>query len=1073
MASLDNTRTSRVSMSPWRRMVAPTWMLLVLSLALTACAFTTSDPTSRSSTLVVDAGAHWLVLPFENDTGQPTATRQIDALIRSGLSARGLPTINSNAGNGAALTVSGQARYALSGRILKWDAARTGRSRGTVKLQIQVVDLDNGETLRTADAEKKTPRREGMTAAASGVVERLLAPIKPLTRRAVASTADTESARSVTSVDSASQLLVANRRDTGSGILTAADVRVAATDAPTRPLPSTTAESLQGRATAFFYGTDVPVTLLQQFDRVVLEHDNLVPSEIAALNNDDVASFAYLSVGEVGPDRVWDAPPDMAWSLGKNSHWNSAVMDLANPAWISFLLNRVDQLMQGGHQGLFLDTMDSFTLVAKEPVARAAQQAGLVSLITQMRQRHPEIRLIANRGFEVLDAVAPHLEAVAAESLYANWNNAKRTYGTVEPQDREWLLGQLNAARDTHGLDVIAIDYVEPAQRDRAVDVARRIASHGFVPWVATPSLDYVGVGAIDVQAREVMMLFDSNINGTQGQSEVHRLLAMPLEYYGFVPVYHDVKVNGLPPMNLGGRYAGIAYWSREPKLAAPLVDWFSRQMDDGVKVALMGSLGAAEAQELFVRAGVELTTPLDANTTSIDYQDALIGFERPLPPRQEWLGPALSSVGKDNTTHLRLRDGASNTTDLVVTGPWGGLATAPGVLDYDIDPSTYWIVDPFEFLARALDLHALPMPDVTSEGGKRLWFAHIDGDAMPSWAEMPGRQLGAEVVRDRILKRWTLPHTISVVEAEMTRMDHVADRRARMKSVAREIFAMPQVEIATHTFSHPFRWKKLQKEATSGTYNIDVGDYQYSPEREVAGSAAYIDEQLAPQGKRTEVVLWSGDALPDEGALASAEAAGLVNLNGGYSAITRAEPSVTNLTPMVRTVGKYTQVYAPIMNENVYTGEWTGPFDGFRRVIETLSMTDKPRRIKPINIYYHFYIGTKIAAIRSLEEVYRWSVQQDIHPISVSDYAERVARFRSAGVARLLDGRFQFTGLGSLSSVRVLSDDTSVDSSASSGVILARQLHDGLYLKLDGSRRPIVALTEAPILGAGREAAR
>ena len=53
-------------------------------------------------------------------------------------------------------------------------------------------------------------------------------------------------------------------------------------------------------------------------------------------------------------------------------------------------------------------------------------------------------------------------------------------------------------------------------------------------------------------------------------------------------------------------------------------------------------------------------------------------------------------------------------------------------------------------------------------------------------------------------------------------------------------------------------------------------------------------------------------------------------------------------------------------MNENVYTNDWTGPFYGFRDVIDTFRMTGEPRRLKPINLYYHTYSASKVAALKA-----------------------------------------------------------------------------------------------------------
>jgi len=241
------------------------------------------------------------------------------------------------------------------------------------------------------------------------------------------------------------------------------------------------------------------------------------------------------------------------------------------------------------------------------------------------------------------------------------------------------------------------------------------------------------------------------------------------------------------------------------------------------------------------------------------------------------------------------------------------------------------------------------------------------------------------------------------------------------------------------------------------------VGDYQYSPEREIAGSARFINENLAPKNKKTELMLWSGNALPEEPALAASHNAGLINLNGGFTTISKAAPSVSRISPMARTVGPYIQAYAPIMNENVYTNDWQGPFDGFRRVIETFEMTDKPRRFKPLSIYYHFYAGTKLASLRSLKEIYEWSTQQDILPIYASTYAKKVPHFRHAGVARYLDGSWKLSSLGTIKSIRVLDKSQWPQLSSSRGLVGSRQLHDGMYIHTDGSDQVVFKTTDRP----------
>ncbi len=813
---------------------------------------------------------------------------------------------------------------------------------------------------------------------------------------------------------------------------------------------------LVGNSIAIYYAANPPIDELSQFDRLVLEPDNVKTDELQNLTEHGAVAYAYLSVGEVGATRSYAANIKDEWILGKNDVWNSKVLDLGNPGWTDFLMRRIDSLVNSGYSGLFLDTMDSYHIYANSPQEKKRQEMALGSFIQQVSQRHEGIRLIANRGFEVLEHTGPFLEAIAAESLYASWDNTAQRYVDVSETDRQWLLGKLNAAKKQYGLDVVSIEYLPPERREEARQVATSVANLGFTPWVSTPALDYIGVGALEVMPRKVMLLFDSRINGKLYATQVHELVAPIIEYYGYVPIYIDVATQKLPSGELKGQYAGLVSWSYAPYAVPELSAWVKQQIKSNIPVAMFGTPIIPVDQWVSEKMDIRSNTPFHADSLKSSFKSDLIDYEIAIPARSDTIGLNVSSQGDENEVHFTVEDNKGVRADLVITGEWGGIAASPATVIVDFDETSKWIIDPFKFLEKSLKLKKLPMPDVTTENGKRLWLAHIDGDALPSWAETGDRKLGAEMILETILERYKMPHSISIVEAEMTSISAVEDRRQRMFDVARRIFAMPSVEIATHTFSHPFKWELVGKWPRSGKYNIDVGDYRYSPEREIGGSARFIDENLAPANKKTELMLWSGNALPEESALAAAYNSGLINLNGGYTTINKSNPSISLISPMARTVGPYVQAYAPIMNENVYTNDWLGPFDGFRRVIETFKMTDKPRRFKPLSIYYHFYAGTKRASLRSLEEIYEWSTKQDILPVHASYYAKKVPEFRKVGVARYINGSWKLSALGSIRSIRILDEGIWPDLSMSSGLAGSRRLHDGMYLHTDGSKQVV-----------------
>jgi hypothetical protein len=140
--------------------------------------------------------------------------------------------------------------------------------------------------------------------------------------------------------------------------------------------------------------------------------------------------------------------------------------------------------------------------------------------------------------------------------------------------------------------------------------------------------------------------------------------------------------------------------------------------------------------------------------------------------------------------------------------------------------------------------------------------------------------------------------------------------------------------------------------------------------------------------------------------------------MNGGETMITRSFPSLTLVAPLGVPKGKYFQVYAPNQNENVYTNNWTGPFYGFERVIETFELTDATYRLKPVDIYFHTYAASKPASLKALDKVFKWASAQETTPVQVSDYVRKVQDFNNMVVAKTPDG-WRVRGTGNLHELR------------------------------------------------------
>jgi peptidoglycan/xylan/chitin deacetylase (PgdA/CDA1 family) len=808
-------------------------------------------------------------------------------------------------------------------------------------------------------------------------------------------------------------------------------------------------------AVALHYGADAPLEELKAFDIVVVEPDH--GFDPVRYRKPYSELFAYVAVGEIQPSRSYAKAIPAEHLLAANNDWGSKVIDLSWPEWPTFVAEVIVRpLWEKGYRGFFLDTLDSYRLA--KGVDEVAQQRGLIAVIETLHRQYPGIRLMLNRGFEVVPAVRDKVMMVAAESLFKGWNAGSRRYVDVTENDRAWLLEQLRQVRDAYGIPVLAIDYLPPNARKEMRETVTRIHALGIEPWVTDGQLGTLGMGRREVVPRRVLVLYDGQADGLLIDHPAVRFAAMPLNHLGYALDFHDLR-QPLPPQQGPGRHAGIVIWSNGTVARSrQTADWLQQQIANGIRVAVFGSfpfpLEGASGKSLGLRTPAVQNARGQLTVTS---KDPMFAFETDIPLERRGLPAVQLDDSARGKSLLRLSDTQGNTFDVAAVTRWGGYVLDPyAVASVPGSEQSRWVVDPFAFLRAALQLPELPLPDTTTENGRRLMFIHIDGDGYPSRAELPGTPLAGEALLKEVLQRYRLPTTMSVIEGEVAPHGVHPDIAAEMEGIARRTFALPYIEIASHTFSHPFAWymaeqSKKRRSGNEGDYHLAVPGYKMDLHREITGSIDYIRKTLAPPGKPVRVMLWSGDAAPQARALRIAEEAGLLNMNGGNTVITRSFPSLTAVSPLGYSFEGVFHTFAPVMNENVFTNLWRGPFYGFERVIETFEMTENPRRLKPINIYYHTYSASKKASLNALHKVYAWSLAQSPHLIFASDFILKARDFESIVLARE-DGGWRIRGNGALRTLRTPATMGTPDIASSSGIAGHLAGKEGNYIHLADS---------------------
>ncbi len=819
---------------------------------------------------------------------------------------------------------------------------------------------------------------------------------------------------------------------------------------------------------ALDYASHPPLKTLRAFDVVVVDPDQ-PGTEPSNYTQDYSQLFAYVSLGELGPGRAYGHDMPASWLGPVNPVWGGHRIDQTAPGWPDFVIQHImTPLWQRGFRGFFLDTLDAYQDPGLSPTEREAQRQGLIRVIRAIHHQWPQAKLIFNRGFDLLPDVHDAAWMVAAESLYQTWNGQQKNYQAVASADTQWLKHQLTSVQERWHLPILIIDYLPPQQQDLADKTIQKILADGFIPYISTPALDSLGRGRIQIIPRQVLVVYDSDNPPKPGFSlntlEAQHLLGMPLAYIGLVPHYLSMQ-EAEHLEKLPDALAGVIVWiDSENQGGHDWVTWTQHLISSGVRIAFFHHLGYdSDAADLSL-LGLNLADIQGKDHWTLLHHDDRAAFELPLPQQTTGL-VALSSKEASFQPWVQYQSDEGLESVPVAITSWGGYA-----LDRWVDFSRQdelggdrWYVQPAQFIQQALRLDpSAPIPDLTTETGRRLFFVHIDGDGFVSKAERPDFPLAGQVLLDDVLKKRPVATTLSIIEGELSPQGLYPKLSAAAEQDARQAFALPWVEIASHTWSHPFHWVLLQEgdDHESGeNYHLPIPGYTFSLPREIDGSIDYINNRLAPPNKRVKILLWSGDCRATAEALAQTQQAGVLNMNGGDTLMTQFHHSWTYVSGPGVFEGDHYQVYAPNQNENVYTHEWTGPFYGFIKVIETYQLTENPVRLKPVDLYYHLYNVTKTASLSALNRIYDWAEQQPLHPIFASEYIEKVLDFNDAVLAKTPEG-WRLRDQGDLRNWRLPAQGPAIDiaqSKAISGWNLGPQAR---YINTTGGDAELVLST-------------
>ena len=779
---------------------------------------------------------------------------------------------------------------------------------------------------------------------------------------------------------------------------------------------------LYGFNLGFFYNTKVP----REFNLYNLV---VVPNNVKKIRKNFIA---YISLGE-------NINPEKSWILGKNKNWNSYIVDIRNKNYQKYLINKIKHLKK--FRGFFFDTLDSYKLILPKKQWKSYEKAE-INFIKQVKKVFPHKIIILNRGFNIIKYLKKDVFAVIAEGMFEGYNGKHLTKTSFK--ERKWLIKKLRYVQSL-GVKTVVVDYFNGTDINKAKEIAKKIKFLGFIPYVTNPDLNIIGISNLQIIKRKILVIYTSRFYIQN--CDAHRLIQLPLEYMGYIVDIKTLK-EAIKIKNVIDKYSGIIIVPEIPikKNSKKFINWLKQRIKNKNKIVFLENFGVPVKDLSFLGIKSFSNKASLFEKFKIIKKSKIVGFESPIPPTL----PRVLIYSKGGI--LVMKNAKNQLFSPISITKWGGYAINPYIFN-GFSSDVKWIINPFKFLKKALRLKDFPKPDFTTENGMRVFFSHIDGDGATDKVDFDPKKIACEETKDAILEKYPIPIGVSFVVAAIEPYGVYPKTSKRVLKCVKETFALKNVEPASHTYSHPFFWRKAQKlegYTLPKGYNLPIRNYKFSLYKEIVGSCKILSK-LAPKNKPVKLIFWSGNCQPSAKALAIAYKHGILNINGGDTIIRKYHDYLSNIAPAGIKKGKYYQVYDAEQDEYIYTYGFTKNFWGYKNVIQTFKLTNKPRRLEPIDIYFHFYTTSKLAALNALKYVLDWCLKQNIIPLTVSEYIKKVLDFYHTVVGK--EGNYWIVKTnGNIRTLRVNKNFDYPDIANSKGVVGWYDFNNQRYINLNGS---------------------
>lgn len=715
--------------------------------------------------------------------------------------------------------------------------------------------------------------------------------------------------------------------------------------------------------------------VLAAFDLCVLNPEGQVDLKRGhALGNKALARLDLLHIAaESASAKVAEA---LQLSFQQTPGAAQGKLDVTNREWRTFV---VHELAESAAEKGF----DGFVLAGLQALSTPEERRAVIELIDALDDRFPDKLIVLEAPSDIVPEVRRAIDGLLIIGRSSRVQNGK----TVANESAAMAVidDQIRNARRM-GLRPLVVDFAAPGDFAAAAAAAQRLESLGAIPFITTSPVGGVNLGPLREISRTIAVVH----SGAAAASWSAQIIHGTLEWLGFRPIYIDAR-DPAAASKLGCRddLAGIvldAGLSLSESEQARLTTWMAKWVAQKTPLLLTGLpwTSAETWREAARTLGLEGT----GSSVAVSGKAAIQKIEKGMQARQGALKArtiGLRDVRAPQRSRIVLsvqaqpKEGETQVFDQVFTASWGAAWLDP--LAVDAGPQ----IDGVRFLKEWLHLEQVsPVADTTTLNGRRILVAHVSGDGFADAASAPGLPTAAEQMRDRILKRYSMPITVAMCESDVRALSAGLDPRDAMRyeAIARSIFTLPQVEAASNSFSRPAQWPV--PEAAASPLSSTARGSSDRIEREIAGSLSYLHLNLLPPGKSVAVMLWPAASQPSEEAVRYSRRMGVENMAVAWPSATPIPGGVPSLEPHTWNLGEAAQTIASAPRRDA------GRLDA-NAMIEAFEASDSPRRLAPVHVPLSFQDARDERSLANVERVFDWCSVRSLHGITVSAYARMV----------------------------------------------------------------------------------